>query len=100
MAGRDYRDDTTVDDIQSGDQLWLECPCGHNSMPAWRRIPKAQQFTPLKDLRRKMVCRRCGQRAPNLVIYGFDGVSSALHVQWCWPAGARQVGARRRDEGA
>lgn len=82
---RHYTDDTTIDDVQSGDQLSVECECGHRVMLAWRRLPTAQQFTPLRDLRRKMVCQKCGTRAPAFVIHGFKGNGSQLYEVWRWP---------------
>lgn len=80
-----YADDTTIDDVSSGNQLSCVCRCGHTTIPAWRTLPKSQQFTPLRDLRRKMICRKCGARSPTLLIHGFQGTGSALYEFWRWP---------------
>lgn len=84
-----YRDDTTIDDVPFGDQLSCLCACGHQNLPAWRALSKATQFTPLRDLRRKMVCKRCGSRNPVLVIEG-SGVSQSGYpvVIWVCPPNA------------
>lgn len=84
MTGRHYADDTTPDDLRSGDQCRLECPCGHNTIPAWARLPKDQRFTPMRDLRAKMICRRCGRRRPAVVIRGMSGMTSQLHELKRW----------------
>lgn len=85
--GRPYRDDTTIDDLQPGDQLSMLCGCGHQVWPAWATLPKAQQLTPLRDLRVKMVCRRCGRRRPTVLIAGMKGTSAHLVELWrCPPA--------------
>lgn len=85
MSGRHYTDDTTIDDVHAGDQLSTQCDCGHGVKLAWRRVPTEQQLTPLRDLRRKMVCTRCGARAPSLRIHGFKGTGSTLWEVWRWP---------------
>lgn len=85
----DYRDDTTPDDIRSGDQCAIVCACGHSLVPAWRRLPQEQQFTPLRDLRSKMVCNRCGLRRPSIIIKGHFDTSSHLKELWRWPPNLR-----------
>ncbi|GLK49632.1 hypothetical protein GCM10017620_26050 [Brevundimonas intermedia] len=85
MNKSQYPDDTTIDDIQSGDQLSMTCECGWSGEIAWALLPQKQKFTPLRDLRRKMVCRRCGARSPRVVIKGFQGPGSALYTRWTWP---------------
>ncbi len=87
---RHYTDDTTIDDVPYGDRLSCVCECGHRTWPAWRTLPKEQQFTPLRDLRRKMVCKRCGARSPTLMIESMRGPGSALLVEWIYPA-SREV---------
>ena len=84
-VSRHYTDDTTIDDVASGDQLSAICECGHTIMLAWRRLPDEQQFAPLRDLRRKMVCKRCGARSPAMEIRGFKGSGSTLYAVWRWP---------------
>ena len=82
---RHYTDDTTIDDVPYGDRLSCLCECGHRTGLAWRTLPKTQQFTPLRDLRRKMVCRKCGARSPTLIIEGMRGQGSALYIEWTYP---------------
>ncbi|WP_292045879.1 MULTISPECIES: hypothetical protein [unclassified Brevundimonas] len=84
-----YTDDTTIDDVESGDQLSMRCECGNEVQLAWRLLPKAQQLTRLSDLRQKMVCRKCGARRPTLIIVGFSGMSSQLREKWRWPPAPR-----------
>lgn len=80
-----YTDDTTPDDVRTGDQCTLVCSCGSTVIPAWQRLPKEQQFTPLRDLRRKMVCKKCGNRSPTVVISGHYGTGGRLQEFWRWP---------------
>lgn len=98
MASR-YGDDTTVDDLVSGDRLSCLCACGNQTWPAWRKLPKEQQFTPLRDLRRKMVCKRCGARSPTLVIETMQGSGSNLVVDWVYPRGVDVYALRGRRSG-
>ncbi len=84
-----YDDDTTPDDIRPGDQCSLVCPCGHRVIPAWKTLPRQQQFTPLRELRAKMVCKRCGHRRPAVVIAGHYGQGGDLKDFWRWPAANR-----------
>lgn len=83
--GRPYGDDTTIDDLQSGDQLSVVCSCGRNLQPAWRTMPRPVQLTPLRDLHGRFLCQRCGRRAPAFVIYGFIGRGSRMGLLWVWP---------------
>lgn len=55
---------------------------GHS---AWRRLSREQQFTPLRDLCRQMVCQRCGGRAPAVVISGRYGTGGSIQEFWRWP---------------
>ena len=84
--GRPYREDTTFDDLQPGDQLSMVCACGHEAQIAWARLERRQQLTPLRDLRPAMVCRRCGRRRPTLLIQGFKGMGGDLFELWRCPA--------------
>lgn len=91
MTQRPYSGDTTIDDVPSGDRLVAECcSCGWTVIPAWRTLPKRQQFTPLRDLRRKLVCTHCGTRGPNLVIEGMIDRSSQLQEYWRWPPNSKK----------
>jgi hypothetical protein len=84
-----YQDDTTIDDVPFGDRLSCLCECGHQTWPAWRTLPKATQFTPLRDLRKKIVCKRCGARNPVLVIEGSgDPKSGWPTIVWTYPRNA------------
>lgn len=82
---REYRDDTTADDVVSSDQLTLECECGHKVGPAFRRWPDRARFTPLAQLRKQLKCEKCGRRWPTVVISGFAYMSGALEERWRWP---------------
>lgn len=84
-----YGDDTTPDDIRRGDQCALVCPCGSRVILAWANLPEAQRFTPLRDMRAKMVCRRCGHRRPQIVISGHYGTGGQLREFWRWPPASR-----------
>ena len=94
---RHYTDDTTIDDLPYGDRLSCLCECGNQTWPAWRSLPQKVQFTPLRDLRRKMVCKRCGARSPTLVIEGMRGQGSALFVEWTYPPGADIYALKRKS---
>lgn len=84
-----YQDDTTIDDVPFGDRLSCLCECGRQTWPAWRTLPKPTQFTPLRDLRKKMVCKRCGARNPVLVIEGSDATQTGRpKVVWTCPQNA------------
>ena len=84
-----YRDDTTPDDIRRGDQCALVCQCGSSVIPAWAKLPQAQRLTPLRDMRAKMVCKRCGNRRPQIVIRGHHGSGGQLTELWRWPPANR-----------
>lgn len=79
-----YLDDTTPDDIRRGDWCALGCQCGSSVIPAWAKLPQAQRFTPLRDMRTKMVCERCGNRRPQIVIRGHHGSGGQLMELWRW----------------
>lgn len=82
---REYGDDTTVDDIESGNQLTLECPCGYKVGPASRLWPASARSIPLAQLRTRLKCERCGQRSPTVVISGFGFMSGEVVERWRWP---------------
>lgn len=82
---RPYRDDTTVDDIRSCDQIELVCPCGHKVGPAFALWPRPVRLTPLRDLHRRFVCERCGRRAPAIVISAYGGEGGRMKEVWRWP---------------
>lgn len=84
-----YGDDTTPDDIRRGDQCALVCQCASSVIPAWAKLPQAQRFTPLRDMRAKMVCKRCGNRRPQIVIRGHHGSGGQLTELWRWPPANR-----------
>ena len=96
MDGK-YPDDTTIDDVLSGDRLSCLCQCGNQTWLAWRTYSQKVQFTPLRDLRSKMVCKRCGARSPTLVIEGMRGHGSALFVEWVYPPGSDVYALKRKS---
>jgi len=84
MVRRHYPDDTTIDDVEPGHQVSLNCDCGRNLVPAWARWPKAARLTPLRDLRGRMKCTRCGGRRPAIVITTFGPGGQPVEV-WRYP---------------
>lgn len=84
-----YADDTTPDDIRTGDQCALVCSCGARVILAWKALPERKRFTPLRDLRGDLVCKRCGTRRPSIVISGHYGVGGDLKEFWRWPPANR-----------
>lgn len=80
-----YAADATVDDLRSCDQLTLNCPCGWSIGPAFATWPRERRLTPLRDLRRRMVCRRCGRRGPRLVISAYGGDAGGMREVWRCP---------------
>jgi hypothetical protein len=80
-----YGDDATVDDLRPCDQLTAVCPCGHSVGPAFATWTRAQRLMPLRDLRRAMVCQKCGLRAPRLVITAYGGAAGGMREVKRWP---------------
>ncbi|MET3780769.1 hypothetical protein ABIC32_001414 [Brevundimonas sp. 1080] len=46
------------------------------------KLPDVQRFTPLRDMRAKMVCKRCGNRRPQIVIRRHHGSGGQLTELW------------------
>jgi len=81
---RVYDDDTTIDDKLSCDQLSLVCDCGHSCGVAWAHWSREMKFTPLRRLRPRMACQRCGKRNPTIIIHEY-GDGGQMRVAWRWP---------------
>lgn len=86
MAQRLYDDDTTIDDKLSCDQFEIACSCGHKAGVTWGLWSPALKAKALRQLRSRMMCKRCGKRSPTLLFTGYsDG--GRMRTVWRYPAG-------------
>lgn len=82
---RTYDNDTTIDDKCPSDQLEVVCACGHHSSVTWGLWSRQMQLTPLRQIARRMMCKRCGKRSPTIMINGYGSSGGQLRELWRWP---------------